>query len=121
MLLFSAPRAQLQGDSLCPPQLCLVGIPGVGWGGSIHTLLKFWAVLLGALLCLEGQRRPLKSRGNLAQGLRFPGERVFSTEGRSCTKAGRKYRVCVCEESGRFREAEQAWCGWRLWADVGNQ
>lgn len=94
-----------------------------GWGGrwyNPHTT-EVLGCSPGSLAVPGGTEKVLEEQGKFGLGSPFPGERVFSIEGRSRTKAGRKDRVFVCEEAGRFREAEQAWCGWRLWADVGNR
>lgn len=91
MLLLRAPGwAQLQGESLCQPQLCLVGIPGGGY--NAHTTEGLGGSP-GSLAAPGGSEKALEGQGRFARGLSFLGGRVFSTEGRSRTKAGRQGRV----------------------------
>lgn len=72
--------------------------------GIIRTLLKVWAVLLGALLYLEGQRRPLKGWGNLPRVSVFQGERFSPQREEDVQRLGDRTWFGVCEEAGRFRE-----------------
>lgn len=72
--------------------------------GILCTLPKVWAVLLGALLYLEGQRRPLKGWGKLPRVSVFQGERFSQQREEDVQRLGDRTWFGVCEEPGRFGE-----------------
>lgn len=58
----------------------------------IHALIESCGSNLGALLCLEGQRKPLQKKGNVSLAL----------GGTAHTKFGRPERACLaCLEEAR--------------------
>lgn len=71
MLLFSAPWAQLQGESLCPPQLCLVGIPGAGGGGYNPHTTEVLGRSPGSLAVPGGTEKALEEQGKFGPGSPF--------------------------------------------------
>ena len=69
-------------------------------------LLKFWVVLQEASLCLDGQRRPLEGRGNLAQVSVFQGEGCSQQREQPVPRLGDGTGFSVVRgEAGRLREA----------------